>query len=70
MRIVRFRYSKDGGNNWSDFRDASLGEVGEFVRDIEWNRLGRGRQWVFDISNTSPVRADLLAASVKLEGTA
>lgn len=67
-RKVLFRYSKDGGNNWSGWVERSLGEVGDFQKRVRRYRLGQGRQWVFDVRVTSPVKADLLAASIQMEG--
>ncbi len=67
-RTVQFRYSKDGGENWSEWRDRSLGEVGAFQKRVTFNRFGKGRQWVFDIKVTSPCAAHLIAASYDLEG--
>lgn len=58
-----FRYSKDGGHNWSNWRQCSMGNTGDFVKQIEMRRFGQGRQWVFDIRVTDPGRADLMGAS-------
>lgn len=68
MTTIDLRYSKDGGRNWSDWKQRSLGEVGDFVKRVTFRRLGQGRQWVFDIRVTDPVRADLIAASMQIEG--
>ena len=68
LRVIDFRYSKDGGRNWSDWKQRSLGDVGDFVKRVTFRRLGQGRQWVFDIRVTDPVRADLIAASLQIEG--
>lgn len=68
MSDVLIRYSKDGGYNWSDHRVRSLGEAGEFCKKVQVARLGQGQQWVFDISVADPVRADLMAASIQIEG--
>lgn len=65
---VDFRYSKDGGNNWSDWRQCDMGEVGDFVKRIEMRRFGQGRQWVFDIRVTDPVKACLMGASTMIAG--
>lgn len=65
-RIVMFRYSKDGGHNWSGWVERSLGEVGEFQKRVRRYRLGQGRQWVFDIRVTSPIRVDILAMSLQV----
>lgn len=68
MNFVDFRYSKDGGQNWSEWRRLEMGETGDFTKRITTRRLGRGYQWVFDIRITDPVRADILAGSIMLEG--
>lgn len=68
-KTVDIRVSKDGGHNWSDWRTLDLGDTGDFVKRVETRRLGRGRQWVFDIRITDPIRADIMAASVMLEQT-
>lgn len=67
-RVVQVRYSKDGGRNWSDWRTRSLGELGAFQDRVVLRRLGRGRQWVFDVKVTDDVKRDLIAASLQLEG--
>lgn len=69
MSYVDIRYSKDGGHNWSDWRRIPLGETGDFVKRVETRRLGQGRQWVFDVRITDPVRTDIIAASIKVEGS-
>jgi hypothetical protein len=69
MNHVDLRYSKDGGHNWSDWRRVPLGETGDFVKRIDMRRFGRGRQFVFEVRVTDPVRADIMAASLMLEGT-
>lgn len=68
MSTVDIRYSKDGGNNWSDWRTLDLGATGQFSKRIETRRFGKGKQWVFDIRVTDPVKADLLAGSIMAEG--
>lgn len=68
LRVVQFRYSKDGGHNWSGWVTRSLGEVGEFQKRVRAYRFGQGRQWVFDIKVTSPVKADLIAMSIQASG--
>lgn len=69
MSTVDFRYSRDGGNNWSDWRTIDLGGTGDFVKRVVIRRLGRGRQWVFAYRITDNVRADCMAASAQLEQT-
>lgn len=69
MTHIDIRYSKDGAHNWSNWRKLPLGDVGDFVKRIQSRRFGRGRQWVFDIRITDPVRADIMAASIMVEPT-
>lgn len=69
MSTIDFRYSKDGGNNWSDWRKLDMGQTGSFVKRLEVRRLGRGQQWVFAVRVTNPVKADILSASAMLEQT-
>lgn len=66
---IDIRYSKDGGRNWSDWRRLDLGNTGDFVHRVTMRRLGRGRQWVFQVRVTDPVKADILGASIQLEQT-
>lgn len=68
MSTVDFRYSKDGGHNWSAWRQKDLGETGSFVKRIEMWQFGQAQQWVFDIRVTDDVKADLLGAVTQLEG--
>lgn len=67
-RVVQFRYSKDGGHNWSAWRTRSLGEVGDFTKRVTLRRLGQGRQWVFEVKVSDDVKRDLMAASMQIEG--
>jgi len=62
-------YSKDGGRNWSNWREMDLGAVGEYQKQLKMNRLGRGRQWVFKIRVSSPRKHDLLGAVLTVERT-
>lgn len=66
-RIVYICYSKDGGRNWSNWKLRSLGEVGEYTRRVRLHQLGAGRQWVFKIRVSAPIKRDLLGAVARLE---
>jgi len=69
MASIDIQYSKDGGNNWSEWRTVDMGKTGDFVKRVQMRRFGRGRQWVFRFRITDPVRADIMAASIMIEGT-
>ncbi|MEB1529890.1 hypothetical protein [Xanthomonas sp. WHRI 7945] len=68
-RKVEICYSKDGGYNWSNWREYSVGERGQYQRRIRINRLGSGRNWVFKIRISSPVKRDLYGAVAVIEPT-
>lgn len=64
---IELRYSNDGGHTWSNAEARSLGAVGQYALPIEWNRLGYGREWLFEFSITSPIKFSLIEATVSVE---
>lgn len=57
--------SKDGGVTFGNERERSLGEIG--VRRptrVRWDRLGRGRDWVFKFTNYNRVNTSILGGSI------
>lgn len=50
------RYSNDGGHSWSDERTVTMGKVGEYGMRAIFRRLGCGRNRVWEISTTDPVK--------------
>lgn len=65
-RKVFLCYSDDGGRNWSNWRERSLGETGEYNKRIRFNRLGSFRERIWRIRVSSPVKRDIIAASAQL----
>lgn len=59
--------SKDGGHTWGNDLWASMGAIGEYKYRVRWLRLGMGRDWVFKIRVTDPVKAVILGGSIKYE---
>lgn len=47
---ITMRYSNDGGHTWSHHLTRDLGAVGEYNKSIIWNRLGNGREWLFEFT--------------------
>ena len=68
QRVV-MQYSDDGGRNWSNWREGSMGALGEYTKRIRFHRLGASRQRVFRIRVSDPRRRDLIAASLSVEST-
>lgn len=67
---VWMRYSDDGGKTYSNYRKRTLGDVHQYGQRIRFLRLGTFRNRVFEITVSSPVRRDLIAASVQMEAAA
>lgn len=65
--IVDVRYSDDGGRNYTNFRQGSLGKIGEYARRVRLHGLGRGRQRMFHFRISDPVRRDFLGAEALIE---
>jgi hypothetical protein len=65
---VMLRYSRDGGFTWSDRQLwRSIGAVGAYGARMRWLRLGQGREWVFEITISDPVRRNVLAAHADIQ---
>lgn len=61
------RYSNDGGHTWSNERTASMGKVGQYGARARWTRLGMGRNRVWELSITDPVKRCILGAVIEGE---
>lgn len=63
---VSLRYSKDGGHTWSAEVWRTLGAMGKYLTRVFWNRLGRARDWVFELSGSDPVKIVIMNAGLNL----
>ena len=59
------RWSSDGGSTWSSEHWTSIGKVGEYNNRAIWRRLGWGRDRVFEVSISAPVKAVIISANLK-----
>jgi len=66
---LRMQYSDDGGNNFTDWEEESIGEVGEYGQRVVFTRLGSFRNRVIRIRCTAPRRCDVLGAVAALQLT-
>lgn len=64
---IQLRYSHDGSHTWSDHLIRSFGVIGEYAKSISWNRLGTGREWVFEFTVSAAVPFTILDAAVLLD---
>jgi hypothetical protein len=62
------RWSDDGGHTWSNLRTTPMGRIGQYRARARVRRLGAGRDRVFEISISDPVKRVILGASVDAEG--
>jgi hypothetical protein len=61
------RWSDDGGLTWSSEAWVSMGRMGEYKRRALWRRLGKGRDRVFEVTITDPVKAVIVDAVLQVE---
>lgn len=64
---VMLQVSKDDGVTWGRELWRKIGKIGEYFSRIKWNRLGRGRSFVFRLRITDPVYAVILGAVAEIE---
>lgn len=65
--IVMLRVSKDGGKTWGNEIQMQAGAMGEYQRRVYVNILGRGRNWVFEVSVSDPVDWQFIQCAVDVE---
>lgn len=63
--LLMLRYSGDGGHTWSNENTATVGKVGQYGARARFNRLGVGRNRVWEISMTDPVKWAVFGAVVE-----
>lgn len=61
------RYSDDAGHSWSNEKYCSLGKTGQYNARAVFRRLGCGRNRVWEISTTDPVKFAVIGAVMEYE---
>ena len=59
--------SRDGGQTWGIPMLASIGKIGRWLTRARWQRLGRGRDIVFRVTVSDPVKVQMLSAMIDVE---
>lgn len=56
--IITLRFSDDGGKTWSYEKNKSIGSIGNYSKQIKWQRLGQSSKGgrIFEITVSDPVR--------------
>ena len=63
--MATLSWSKDFGHSWSNEYPASMGKIGEYSRKLYWRRLGYGKDKVFKLTMTAPVKKIVLGAYLR-----
>jgi hypothetical protein len=64
---VFLRWSDTRGVSWGNPVQRSLGKEGEYIKSVQWRRLGMARDRVFELSWSAPVKTALLGAWVEAQ---
>ncbi len=64
---IFLRWSDTRGKSWGNAVQRSLGLEGEYIKSVNWRRLGLARDRVFELSWSAPVKTALLGAWVDSE---
>ena len=64
---VMLQISKDGGHTWGNELWRSCGAIGTYLTRVIWRRLGRGRDWLFKIRITDPVKVVIIGAYLDIK---
>ena len=62
---MEMRYSNDGGFTWSNWSARSTGRIGEYSKPVKWDRLGQGRDRVFQYRTSDDAKVSILGVAVK-----
>lgn len=65
-RII-LRISRDGAATWGNPIIATMGKIGQYLHRARWQRLGKSRDFVLEVSCTDNVRIRILSAYLDLE---
>lgn len=65
---IRLRWSDTKGASWGNYVTAGLGKTGDFLRSIQFQRLGMARDRVFELSWSGNCETALNGAFVQFRG--
>lgn len=65
--LMLLSYSDDGGRTFTNDREGSMGDVGQYRKRIKWNRLGCFYQRVIRLRGSAAVRRAIITAEAELE---
>lgn len=62
---VMLSISKDNGHSWGSEMWVDLGKIGKYLSRARWSRLGIGRDWLFKIRITDPIKRVITGANIR-----
>jgi hypothetical protein len=62
---IMLRWSDDGGHTWSNQLFVGAGQAGKYKTRARFNRLGRSRQRIYEVSATDPIPWRMVDAYLK-----
>jgi len=65
--LATLRVSKDGGKTYGFIRSTPIGKQGEYKTRCQFNRLGRARDFVVELSISAPVQIAITDATLAIE---
>ena len=65
--FLQVRVSRDGSNNFGQWRDLDLGDTGNFLPQVIARRWGMFRHGVWEICDTSAYPNVILSAEIEAE---
>jgi hypothetical protein len=63
---VMLRYSNDGGHTWSNEKQRSIGQVGQYGARVKFGPTGSGRNRVWELAITDPVKRAVFGAFARV----
>ena len=63
---VMLRWSDNGGHTWSNTKLLSIGRMGKYGQRAKREQLGAGRNRVWEVSGTDPVKIIIMGAILRL----
>lgn len=63
---IKMRFSNDGGQTWSSYLTASIGAIGETTKRVKFDKLGSGRNRVFEVELSDAVNLVIIAAFAEI----
>ncbi len=63
---VSLRWSDNAGRSYGDAVLQSLGDTGNYIASMQWNRLGLARDRVYEVSWSAPVKTSIQGAYLEV----